>query len=460
MTRLRYTAHPFVDVGVATITAMSGKRTPLDVDVGDLERVAERLKEDYSTLKKLRNHISSIFLNSWFVQPSKSEEDRRAYADEVLFAFRPDRPPLDGIQCCFFPEKSAVTHIHRQHLPLLNGDGIMNFSASGTVGIPVCGEALLAIHAMPLGCMKAGYLLAFHQLQSAAHTDYDMTLAIAGTNYQKNRIALQQMRLDESVEMPNQGGFKRTRYVETLLQVQQQARRRRVTGLNNITGYYFTNYGPKPMLELVRLDNGVAEFVNVAAQDAGAAWQRAVRLGWQLEKGETTDGLAAESTTVRRNDLYEQLFDLPRNTLSFLRRLAKAKSWLLIEIFLRKVLHMEPERIATYRQLGDKLAEYIATYEGDSMGFYYAFSREPNYGKFRRILRRAAERMVKADAPDPLFTYDEFIAAFEHPSQGYSQWKLGRDLIAFRILEMLSERGVDASQLPDDELADDITDEE
>lgn len=452
MVALRYTGHPFVDVGVATITAMSGKRSPLDIDIGDLEQVATRLKEDYSTLKKLRNHISSIFLNSWFVQPSKSEEDRRIYADEVLFAFRPDRPALVGIQCSFFPEKPAVTYIHRQHLPLLNGDGIMNFSASGTAGLPISGEALLAIHAMPLGCMKAGYLLAFHQLQPPNQTEFDMTLAIAWQNYQQNRIALQQMRLDDSIEMPNQGGFKRTRYVASLLRVQQQAHRRRVTELNNITGYYFTNYGPKPLLELVRLDNDIAEFINVAQQDATTAWQRAVHQAWHLEKGENPNDITEEATVTRRNDLYEMLFDLPRNARRFIGRLAHTRNWQLIEIFLRKVLHMEQERIDTYRKLGDKLAEYMVTYEGDSMGFYYAFSRENDYARFRRVLRRAAERMVKANAPDPLFTYDEFIAAFEHPSQGYSQWKLGRDLIGYRVLEMLSERGVDTTQLPDDDL--------
>lgn len=451
MSLLRYTGHPFVDVGVATITAMSRKRAPTEVVDEDLERVATQLKDLYSTLKPLRNHISSIFLNSWFVQPSKSEADRQQYADEVLFAFRPDRPQFEQTRCSFFAEKPAVTYIHRQHLPLLNGEGISNFSAIGQAGIPVSGVALLAIHAMPLGCIKAGYLLAFHQLQPATGQEHDMTLQLAHLNYQKNLAAIQQMRQDESVEMPNLGGYKRTRYVEALLQVQLQAKQRRVNALNHITGYYFTNYGPKPFLELVRLDNNIAEFVNTVDQDAADAWRRVVWQGWQLEKGENHQTLAAAATSVRRNTIYEQLFELPRTTRPFLRRLAGARDWNLLTIFLRKVMQMEQERINTYRQLGDRLAEYMIKYEGTSMRFYYELFRAKDYTHFRRVLRRAAERVLKAGEPDPLFTYNQFIAAFEQPSQGYKNWKIGRDLISFRVLEMLHERGVDLSQLEEEQ---------
>ena len=327
MTLLRYTGHPFVDVGVATITAMSRKPKPEDVTYEDMEGVAERLKEDYSTLKPLRNHISSIFLNSWFVQPSKTEEDRRDYADSVLFSFRPERAILDGIRCTFFPEKLAVLYAHRQHLPLLNGADIWNFSAIETIGVPVSGEALLAIHAMPLGCTKCGYPLAFHQLKPALTTVRDMTLYLANRNYRENARAIQQMRQDDGAEMPNWGGFKRTRYVEALLQARQEMQRNRVTDreLHNITGYYFTNYGPKPLLEIVRLENNVTDFLDSVQQDAADAWRRVVWQGWQLEKGETSTTLSADATQTRRNAVYELLFDLPRNARAFLRRLSVAR---------------------------------------------------------------------------------------------------------------------------------------
>ncbi|MBX2999938.1 MAG: type I-B CRISPR-associated protein Cas8b1/Cst1 [Caldilineaceae bacterium] len=448
MSLLRYTGHPFVDVGVATITAMSRQAKPEDVTYEDLERVAQRLKEDYSTLKPLRNHISSIFLNSWFVQPSKTEQDRQDYADAVLFAFRAGQAILEGVNCIFFPEKAAVIYAHRQHLPLLNGADIWNFSPLGTIGIPVSGEALLAIHAMPYGCTKCGYPLAFHQLHSGDSSVRDMTLYLANRNYRENARAIHQMRQDESAQMPNWGGFKRTRYVEALLQARREIQRHQANALHNITGYYFTNYGPKPMLELIRVKNNVADFIDDVEQDASDAWRRVVWQGWQLEKGETTATLSSEATQTRRNVVYEMLFDLPENALPFLRRLAVARDWSLIQIFLERILLMDAERIETYRKLGDRLAQYIIQYEGGAMRkFYYDFSRSKSHTQLYRVLRNAWERMLKAEEKEPLFTYEEFVLAFEHPSDGYSQWQLGRDLISFRMLEVLHKHGVDASQL-------------
>lgn len=450
MSLLRYTGHPFVDVGVATVTAMSNKSLPEEVDYDDLEAVAKRLKEDYSTVKLLQNHISSYFLNSWFVQPSKSEEDKRAYADEVLFGFRPDRQTLDGVQCTFFPKKPAIIFAHRQHVPLLNGDGIRNFSGVNMAGIPVSGVALLAIHALPLGCVKCGYFLGFHQMRPLNGQVRDMTLELARINLRRNETGIQMIKQGSGDGLSNLGGFKRTRYVEALLAAQLQIRRRRMSDMHNITGYYFTNYGPKPLLEIIRLDNHIADFINVVQNDAPDAWQRAVWAGWSLQKGESAAALQAEETGTRRNAVYEMLFDLPYQAVGFLKLLRVGRDWRLIELFLRKVMAMEQERIDTYRTLGDRLAEYMVKYESDeegdyAMGFYYAISRAKNYAALRTALRKASERVLKAGEPDPLFSYADFIAAFEHPSQPYSQWRLGRDLIAFRMLEMLKEQGVDVS---------------
>ena len=112
---------------------------------------------------------------------------------------------------------------------------------------------------------------------------------------------------------------------------------------------------------------------------------------------------------------------------------------------------MEQERIDTYRTLGDRLIQYMDAYEGDSLGFYYQVSRAQDYGSFRRVLRSAAERMAKAGERQPLFTYDEFVYAFGDPVEGNRQWKLGRDLIAIRLLELLHKRNIDLSSLDLDE---------
>lgn len=459
MSLLRYTGHPFVDVGVAAITIISRRSQPDDVTLDDLEMVAQQLKQDYCKLKPLRNALSTIFMNSPFVQAAMKEEDRLAYANMILFAFRPDRTVLSETACVFFPEKPAVLLAHRQHIPLLNGSNLGNFSAMGKAGVPVSGVALLAIHAMPLACLRAGNYLAFHQLRASQSTGRDMTLFLANQAYRVNAAAIQQMGLGHvDVDFPNRGSYKRTRYVAELLNARTQAKRASPKELHNITGYYFSNYGPDARLELLRLDNNVINFVDAAQQDAATSWQRLAVLSWDAPKGEETTERSEKTTATWRNRMYEDLFGLPDSARRFLgRHLGNRKKpsvidWQLISIFLEKVLSMEAERINTYKQLGDRLDAYMQKHEGKAMGFYHSFARAKDYYSLRRVLRSASEKMLKAGEKEPLFTYDEFVAAFEKPTSGrFSDWRLGRDLIGIRLLELMHKRGEDLSELETDE---------
>lgn len=113
---------------------------------------------------------------------------------------------------------------------------------------------------------------------------------------------------------------------------------------------------------------------------------------------------------------------------------------------------MDQERIDTYRRLGDLLADYAMNFENQPHSFYYSFSRAKGYPALRGVIRSAAEKMYKVGADDMLFTYDDFINAFEHPSERYNQWKLARDLISVRMLERLHQAKIDLSALPDEDI--------
>jgi CRISPR-associated protein Cst1 len=449
---LHYTGHPFVDVGLATIAGFGTRSKPLDaITIDHLTEVAQYLKRIYCTYKPVQNYISVIFTNSPLAQFAMKQADKEAYANEVLFAFQNDHPAIEGEEhCVFFPQLAAVMRATRQHIPLLNGVEVSNFSAIGTRGVPVSGLALLAIHAMPLGCYKCGHLLAFHQLQRMDdQSDINRVLARMALGETQKYIA---MMSPDSAEggMPSYGNHVRTRYVEQLLRAKNEAGDRSAS-IDNITGYYFTNYGPSPRLEIVRLDNAVLRFINLAQQDFVTAWGRVTRAGWERPKGEENTSPDHGNTVTWRNRAYETLFRLPHEAHKFIWMLGSGGEWGLIALFLEKVMNMERERIETYRELGDRLARYVIDYENGSPGFYYQFRREQHYDKLRRRLFSAAERVWKRtqqEGGQPLFTYDEFIAAFEHPADTYHQWRLARDLVAIRMLEMLHGK-IDVSELPE-----------
>lgn len=449
---LRYPGHPLFDVGVATVTAYSEKDRPEDVTEDDVNRFAKDLKRWYSRYPVVQRYISVIFTNSHFVQHAKSVEQKEMYADEMLFAYQHDTYAEEGDErCTFFPELAALKRATRQHIPLLNGEQIGNFGGMGQAGAPVSGLALLVIHAMPLGCWRVGNFLAFHQITAADNP---------GSMHYLAKVALDQHRIRLSTlvegskdgEMHSWGSYPRSRYVEALLQA-RSALSRRGRELHNLTGYYFTNYGPSPNVEILRLSNNVLDFIYLAQREYSRAWERVVALGWRRPRKDRDLPATPENTRRWRNNTYERLFDLPRGTRAYIQLLAQANEWELIELFLRKVLRMEQERIDVYRNLGDKLADYAIKYQRDTAtSVYYDISRAKNYGSFRQRVRRIAEGMLRAGADNPLFTYDEFILAFEHPSDSFSQWKLGRDLIAFRMIERLHEHNIEVDLPVEDEI--------
>jgi CRISPR-associated protein Cst1 len=75
---LTYTGHPFIDVGIAAITANAKKRRPEDLTVADLALAATYIEQNY-VRPPLRGHLTMAFTsNAWFIQD----------------AFNPDKPGL------------------------------------------------------------------------------------------------------------------------------------------------------------------------------------------------------------------------------------------------------------------------------------------------------------------------------------------------------------------------------
>lgn len=459
---LRYTGHPFIDVGVATITAFVDKKYPSEVVMSDLTEIALYLKRVYTDpqYKLFQNLISSVFLNAHFSQPAKSYEQKLEYADEILFAWR-DAEPIEDIMCTFFPEKSAVLYAHRQHIPLLNGRDIGNFSANGQAGLPISGEALLAIHALPLGCLKCGNLLAFHQATNPLDPQSgSMNVVMAKRALKENKRAIANLAIDPSEPIPSFGSAAKSRYIDEILRAQEDIQRREgMADTSFISAYSFSNYGPSPRIEIIQLEQAIFNFMDAAQHDAGRAWNNAVYRAWRKPKDDKDATPDENNTRYWRNALYDDLFNLPQNTLRFINTHLRYADWHLIEIFLRKVLQMDQDRINAYRALGDKLAQYMLLYEAPSNSFYVRMSRAKNYTTLRDLIRSAEDKQLKKQAsPDadteanaPIMGFDEFIAAFEHPSEGYSQWRLGRDLIAMRLREAIyaNRQKFDLAELQD-----------
>lgn len=477
---LHYTGHPLVDVGVATITAYVDKRDPALLNEADLDQVADFIEQNYP-MEPLKSFLGVAFTtNAWFNNPAfnRQPQKRFEYAGRLLRSYREGTPQL-GERCVFtgepavavaFSDKLVAGRAFRQHIPLLTGEGMVNFYPSGNAGLPVSGKALLCIQMFPMGCAKCGGRLL------AVHSDNaDLMYDLAHKFLHDNLRVLPLARAAGSTKMPEATMSARTLLIETLLEVEQRRRdEARDYRPCSVTAYHLTNSGQSspmdprnPPLEMYHLPLEMTDFLSqIVGPDYKAEWGAIAQRAWWLwqprrtgKKGKEETG--KERTRPRRNILYEDLFRLPGNAREFVRRHflripvrtrsgddprrtyslreeTGLVSWKLTELFLRRVMAMNKDRIQRIRELGDSLAVYVSG-QNDKR-FFTAFF-QPRYDYFRTALIRANLAHVQSGNP-PLIMFDPYVEVFEEGNEmARPDWRLARDLVLIRMVERLNQQG-------------------
>ncbi len=453
---LKYTGHPFIDVGVATIVAMADKGSPEEVTEEDLQNVTATMEKWFSSASKFRDFLSSIYPNSQFTQPAfnkpKYASKKAEYASTVLRSYQ--HAHSQGEELCAFCGDPAVYTASRAQVPLLNGQTIINFSPKGKPGLPVCGYCLLAAHALPFGTLKSeGRLLVVHT------DDPEWTFLFARKGWHYNLPKLQMMDQGGITDWPNHSHPK-TKLVHLLCKIlsdAQRGQRRQPHPLRSLVAYHFTNYGPRPAISIYELPSAALSFIREAEHPGAAcheAWKYYIDRAWVQPKAQKGEEAEVESTEkeIGRNTLYEDLFSLPDTAGRFLARhlvpsARRVEAWLalpegnwsLIELFFRKVMHMNTQRIEAIRLLGDRLAAYVQHRDRRLFNDLH-FAR--NYGAIRLALIRAARDGWSPDS-EALIPMDVFARVFEEGNDDLADlsWRLARDVLMIRMCEQLHQAG-------------------
>lgn len=475
---LRYTGHPLVDVGAATILAFSPpKRKLSDITDSDLEKMADYISKEY-VVNPLKSFLTVAFPNSGFTQPAfdKTPEKRDEYAERVTRCFSPDKPVLDE-RCVFTGEPATGVSFgdrddypqgraFRQHIPLLLGEDKINFFAKGDSGLPISGKAMLCIQAMPLGCAKCGGKLL------AVHSDNpDITELFAKQFLNDNKSAISAVHVANGTKLPEAGPAK-TVLIKTLIKAEEERGLIHEERPSSITAYHFSNSGQSnaldarnPPLEIYHIPMDIISFLGaINLAEYRAEWDAIAHRAWQLttpkkgKKGEKVTETSEQNESRRRNYLYEDLFNLPQDAPKFIRHYflripvrktfnedprrsyslksdADLVSWKLTSLFLDKVMHVKGSRINRIREIGDQLAEYVN--EENDKKFFSAFYSEYRYDAIRNALIRVNHSRLKEGKP-PIIEFEPFIEVFEEvDDKGRSDWRLARDLVLIRMIERL-----------------------
>lgn len=484
---LKFTGHPLVDVGVATIWAFSGKQTFDQITEKDLDKVADYIEAHYPK-DPLRGAYGMAFTtNAWFNQHGfvAQPEKQREYGRRVLRGYLPNTPILEE-RCVFtgepavaiaFSSKTKPGRTFRQHVPMLTGEDVINFHPYGDAGLPVSGTALLAIQAFPLGCAKCGGKLL------AVHSDNPELMHKFAAKFLKvNRDQVDLAQESGSTKLPEAGASAKTLLIETLLQIEQARRdEQEEQRPYSVTAYHLSNSGQSnpldtrnPPLEIYHLPLELTDFLGAITHvEYRSEWQAVERRTWRMAQAEKktspedkprkrktkAEAPAKEDTRPRRNFLYEDLFALPGNARGFVRRYflripirntyeddprrgyslksdASLVKWKLTQLFLERVMRMKTSRIDRIRELGDALADYVHE-ENDQKFFATFYAEQRRYDVIRNALIKVNHARLKRGQP-PVVKLDPYMEVFEEVDEnGKSDWRLARDLVLIRMIERL-----------------------
>jgi CRISPR-associated protein Cst1 len=480
---LQYTGHPFVDVGIAAITAYAQKRDPTEVTQEDLEKISAYIEQNY-TRPPLRGYLTMAFTsNAWFIQdaynpdkPGLSSEQRTArantrndWASRHVRQWQDTRTKSETEVCIFTGQPAVATTLSgklpesragRAQVPLLQGDDAINFFAYGNSGLPISGVALLALQFFPVGCAKCGVGLL------AVHSDNNrLTYEITREFLMQNVSDVAKAQVAGEDKLPGSKRSLKTLLIETLSAVERRRHRAdQVEEPASLTAYNFNN-GKTPSLDLYHLPLEIVTFLQtVATSTYREAWNQVVQRSWQLTQAKQSSRKkqAATAQEPSRNYLYEDLFSLPSEARRFIRTYflrvpqhtrfeddprrnyslrdeMHLVSWALVELFLRKVVHMDEDRVKRICALGDGLALYVRTQGGGGKRFFRNFFTENKPAIFRALLIRANIAHVKAGY-EPLFDVHTYIDVFEEGDEIMRpDWRLARDLVLMRMIDQLRD---------------------
>jgi CRISPR-associated protein Cst1 len=469
---LRYTGHPIVDVGVATIAAFCKKSGLETLTEKDLQKVARFLENEYFS-GKLLSYLTCVFPNSAYVQPAMKACNVERFKREVLHAFQePPDPGAAGLRCLFSGEQASRI-VFRQHMPMITGENVLNFFPAGTGGLPISGAYLLAIQAFPMGARRChGRALAVH-----SPDDPELTYAFASRFLANNRQLL--LLADKSGEKYLDAKAPKTLVVDALIDIEHARRGKDKEGpAPSVTVYHLSNSGQGPDIDLFQLPSEVVGFLRAVSRAGtdrvwrgieGAAWERRSAGGREQgakvrkRQGRATKSKAANESQawgpgISHNYLYEDLFDLPGNAARFVRtyflrqayrfaregdprreyamaRQMDLVSWEVTHLFLKEVIGMEKNRIEAIRTLGDRIAEHIVS--DNDRRLFQGLYRANQYRFLRNHLIKASNARLRKGEP-PLIGFDEFLLVFEEGEElARVDWALARDLVLIRIIEDL-----------------------
>ncbi len=453
---LRWTGHPFIDMGVAGLTVFAQKRRPEEVTGAHLEEFVTWADKSYHT-KEITAWVAVAFTLNGFMNVSFTPEKKRESVHEVLTSFQKPAE-LPDEQCAYFGTK-AQQLASRDLVPLLTGREPTNFGADGQIGLALSGLAITTLQGLSVAAPLVGGRI------MVVDTD-DPKLLLYLVKQWQPEIRKRAQLSETSGEKSGGWSAPRSRLIEQIINIERAQQHQSNPDLEytgSATIYHASNSGQGPDMTVYSLEIPALQFVRKAQNVRFAdGWQRLTSAAWQ-EAGKDKD-----PEYGKRNDVYEAVFSLPLEAHQFIRRfflypvqgqlqkpkvvetkrskkkieettsvatVPPAPLWDLLKLFVMEVLGMDKNRIEAIRTLADRLASAVQE-DNDRRLFQKIYTTRKSF-EARQLLIQMGMRHLKKGL-EPAVRFDEYLEIFEEGDElARADFGLAWDLTRIRFIETL-----------------------
>jgi CRISPR-associated protein Cst1 len=415
MTLFRITGNPFVDAGIFALCHLSDKQEPEQLDVNNLRIWTDKLPDYYSSWSKLGNMFTQ---NAKILNPAtkRAGRNKKAYRDFLNGLLSKVSPTASSGTCLSCGARDAETSVYREVYPLTGSGDMLNYFSFFEPGLPLCAVCVLAVQFAPF------YLIARNGRLALVHSPNPKLMR------QVAKRAVYHALAQASASQPGfyrpdfaRGGVSDEVFAVRLAR-QLIAEADSVFGPTAMRVYLFANSGERNVLSYLDLPAPAFAFL-----------ENAKLAGLQQELQELLQRNEQEICRCLLEGESILSFFLDRQNRHVV------GGWTLLELYLKEVEGLDPERLEVLKKVGQRLFEYLkATSFRRLQDLEQAL--DGRYGDVLVTLTRIQREALICDV-------DDVGALFPRDTEGRPLWREALTLLLLYIYARMWEANIKPTEV-------------
>jgi CRISPR-associated protein Cst1 len=398
-----FTGNPFVDAGIASLCALTGKKDPKLIDKDDIRKAVKYISTVYLDWQYLGNYFTGnfFFLNP---NPKMRKEGAMRYKNHLEKMLEEVALASQSGSCSTCGSREANILVGRHEYPLTGSGDFLNYFSFFEEGFPICAPCAIALHMAPL------YLVSNKGQLFLAHSHNQkimLELAVEAMVHIKKHVAPvgKLMFYKPSFQFSNINEFLVRVARHLVMKADAQY------GPTTIRIYSFRNsLRPEPFLNFIDLPTEVFVFL-----------EKAKLSGMNRNIDELFDNSSSE--------IFRRLVDGGSIRYFFIRLKERriVGGWDLFELYLMEVEKMDREKLEVIKKVGKRVYDYLKATNN------FKKLRDLETEDFKEF-KMALERIQKETL---VWEIDDYPILFLQDEKGRVLWRETQSILLGYIYELI-----------------------